>query len=110
MFCHAFYQEDLFYAVSHGHINILSPKFTINKYIALFITTLLNFERFRYPPFGRSLYKGDTEKMNIYLPVKQNDDKTPILDDDFKYSNEGYIPDFQFMEDYIKSLPFSCNI
>ena len=63
-----------------------------NIYTGLFITALLNKERFRYN-YGRAFTMDIIAKTRIKLPV------TP--------SGE---PDWKFMEDYIKSLPFSRNI
>ncbi len=79
-----------------------------SQYAIDFIVTVINHEQFRFC-YGRNCTSG-LDTLVIKLPVKQNDDKTPVLDADCKYNREGYIPDFQFMEDYIKSLPFSCNI
>jgi len=92
MFCHANYQGIPYYAVGHGRVNILFPKFELNKYIGIFICTLINREVYRFS-YGRAVYSTVAEKMKIKLPV------TP--------SGE---PDWKFMEDYIKSLPFSRNI
>ena len=92
MFCHANYQDREYYAVGHGRVNILLPKFELNKYIAIFICTLINKEEYRFS-YGRAVYSSVAEKMLIRLPV------TP----------EG-TPDWQFMEDYIKSLPYSRNL
>lgn len=92
MFCHANYQGIPYYAVGHGRVNILFPKFDLNKYIGIFICTLINREVYRFS-YGRAVYSTVAEKMKIKLPV------TP--------SGE---PDWKFMEDYIKSLPFSRNI
>ena len=38
------------------------------------------------------------------LPIKCNENGTPFFDDSKKYSDEGYVPDWQWMENYIKSL------
>lgn len=92
MFCHANYQGVPYYAVGHGRVNILFPKFSLNKYLGLFICTLINREVYRFS-YGRAVYSAVAEKMIIRLPV------TP--------SGE---PDWQFMEDYIKSLPYSKNL
>ena len=89
MFCQAFYQEQDFYAVSHGRINILIPKFTLNKYIALFICTLINNEKYRFF-YGKAVYSYVIKNLYINLPV----------------NNQGN-PDWQFMENYIKQLPYS---
>ena len=92
MFCHANYQGIPYYAVGHGRVNILFPKFDLNKYIGIFICTLINREVYRFS-YGRAVYSTVAEKMKIKLPT------TP-----------SGTPDWQFMEDYIKSLPFSRNI
>lgn len=92
MFCHANYQGLPYYAVGHGRVNILFPKFELNKHIGIFICTLINREVYRFS-YGRAVYSTVAEKMKIKLPV------TP--------SGE---PDWKFMEDYIKSLPYSKNI
>ena len=89
MFCNAFYQDHSFFAVSHGRVNILTPKFLMNKYVALFVTTLINCEKFRFT-YGRAVYSNVISNLAIKLPA-----------------NSQGTPDWQFMEDYIKSLPYS---
>ena len=64
----------------------------MNPYIANFLIAVLDIERYRYS-FGRKYKKNVIENSKIKLPV------TP--------SGE---PDWKFMEDYIKSLPYSKNI
>lgn len=46
----------------------------------------------------------------IKLPVQHNTDGTIFIDDKHKYSEEGYVPDWHFMEDYIKSLPYGDKL
>lgn len=88
--CCAFYQSDSFCATSD--VNILMPKFEMNKYVALFIATVINFdENYRWN-YGRQCRVGDTKKIKIKLP--------------WIIKNGEYIPDFEFMETYIKSLPY----
>lgn len=64
----------------------------LNQYIAQFLVTVLDMERYRYS-FGRKYNKSAIINSKIKLPI---DDKGK--------------PDWQFMENYIKSLPFSSNI
>lgn len=90
MFCNAFYRDNPFFAVSHGRINILIPRLNLNKYHLLYICTLLNYEKFRFS-YGRAVYKEVAKKMQIKLPVCSENNLTP---------------NWQFMEDYIKSLPY----
>lgn len=64
----------------------------LNPYTALFLVTILDMERYRYS-FGRKYNKNAILNSKIKLPV----------------NSEGN-PDWQFMEDYIKSLPYSANL
>ncbi len=84
-----YYQESDF--ICGDHIVILRSKF-FNRYTGLFISCLLNREKYRYN-YGRAFTMEVIENTSIKLPV------TP--------SGE---PDWQFMEDYIKSLPYSKNL
>lgn len=89
--CCAFYQCENFCATSD--VNILSAKFKMNKYIGLFIATIINFdENYRWN-YGRQCRIGDTKKINIKLPAKKDE-------------NGKFVPDLDYMENYIKSLPY----
>ena len=83
----AFYQEKAFWA--SGDINVLYPNFELNKYIALFICTIMRLEKSHYS-YGR---KWGMEKM------KATEIKLPATRDG--------TPDWEFMESYIKKLPYS---
>lgn len=109
MFGNVYYQEDNFYAVSHGRVSILEPVFDMTKYIGLFIVSIINKEKFKYS-YGRAVYSNVLCNVIIKLPIQHNADGTPYIDPDCTYSEEGYVPDWQFMEDYIKSLPYGDRI
>lgn len=108
MFCNAFYQKEEFYAVSHGRINILIPKFNMDQYIGLFISAIINKEKYKYS-YGRAVYSNVIANMEIKLPIQKSDNH-PIIDETCKFSDEGYIPDWEWMGNYIKSLPYSDRI
>jgi len=103
MFCNAFYQDKDFYSVSHGRVNILSPKFKADPSVLLFICTLINKERYRFS-YGRALYSKEVEKMIIKLPVCKDENNNPVIDPEKKYSDNGYIPDFEYIKEYIERL------
>ena len=84
------YQEKNFSA--SDHVEVLTPLFEMNKYIAIFLVTLINKEQYRYS-YGRKCSQIKLRNSKIKLPV------TP-----------SGTPDWKFMEDYIKSLPYSKNI
>jgi hypothetical protein len=87
----AFYQSEPFCA--SDDVNVLYPKdWELNKYIGLFLVTIIRFNKYRFG-YGR---KWTLEKMKeTYIAL-------PIIKDN--------TPDWQFMEDYIKSLPYSDKI
>ena len=85
------YQIDPF-CVSQN-IAILRPKnFILNSFVAVFLNTIIRKDRFRFA-YGRTLSLDRLKKLKIKLPVDKNSH-----------------PDWQFMEDYIKSLPYSASI
>lgn len=87
----AFYQESKF--VGSDHVEVLEPiNFTLNKYIALFFTSILNLQVFRYS-FGRKRSQIRIIQEKLFLPTNKNGG-----------------PNLEFMEDYIKSLPYSAEI
>lgn len=73
------------------HVEKLIPKFEINKYIALFLVTIMNAEQYRYN-YGRKASQTRMKQISIKLPTKRDE------------------PNWEFMEDYIKSLPYSSSI
>ena len=88
----AFYQSEPFWA--SDDVNVLYAKdfWKMNKYIAMFIITVIKANKYRFG-YGR---KWTIEKMKetaLKLPCK----------------NDG-MPDFEYMEEYIKLLPYSDRI
>lgn len=73
------------------HVEKLIPNFEMNKYVALFLVTLLNLENYRYN-YGRKA--SQTRMKTIYIKLPEKSGK----------------PDFQFMETFMKSLPYSINL
>ena len=88
-----YYQENDF--ICGDHMVVLRSSL-LNKYVGLFITSLLNKERFRYN-YGRAFNKGILSDTKLKLPATKN-------------AQGEYEPDWQWMEDYIKGLPYSRNI
>ena len=86
-----FYQENEF--TSSHSINVLRLKnITLNKYIAMFLILLIRNENYRFN-YGRKWRIERMRYTKIKLPILKNGS-----------------PNWQFMEDYIKSLPYSSNL
>jgi len=86
---HTTYQQSNFSA--SDHVEKLIPKFAMNRYVALFLKTILNREKYRYD-YGRKFNQKRIKATVIKLPAKSNQ------------------PDWQFIENYMKSLPYSSNL
>ncbi len=86
----AFYQPKPFWA--SDDVNVLYPKFKMDKEVALFLCALIRQEKYRFN-YGRKWHLGRMNKSIIKLPVTRNNE-----------------PDWDFMRSYIKSLPFSSSI
>jgi restriction endonuclease S subunit len=109
MFCQAFYQPKNFYSVSHGRVNILSCNYPIfNKYHGLFICTAINKEKYRFS-YNKAVYSGVISDLIIKLPAKSvtNETEKSVTNETGK---SVYEPDWQFMEDYIKSLKCELHL
>lgn len=88
----AFYQSEPFWA--SDDVNVLYAKdfWKMNKYVAMFLITVIKANKYRFS-YGR---KWTLEKMKetiIKLPSKRDGN-----------------PDFTYMEEYIRSLPYSDKI
>ena len=103
-----FYQPDPF--IGFAHVQGMHP---INRVWSekelLFLVTILTFANRDLFNYGRKMRRDTITNSYIKLPAKK-DDKKYIIDTDKKYSDEGYIPDWEWMDDYIKCLPYSDRI
>lgn len=86
----AFYQPVPFCSTEDVHIFI--PKFELNPYRAMFLCTLIKKEKYRFG-YGRKWGIERMKKTEIHLPMNQDENI-----------------DWQFIDNYIKSLPFSAMI
>ncbi|SEL90046.1 Type I restriction modification DNA specificity domain-containing protein [Colwellia chukchiensis] len=87
----SFFQESDFSA--SDHVEKLTPiGFELNKFNAQFILTILKQEQFRYG-YGRKFNQKRIANTMLKLPIDANGN-----------------PNWQLMEDYIKSLPYSASI
>ena len=76
----------------------------------LFIATLIRNEcKIKYQAFERELNAHFRKDFTIKLPVKHNADGI-ALDETHEFSDDGYIPDWEWMDGYMKSLPYSDRI
>ena len=84
------YQHDDFSA--SDHVEKLIPKFAMNKYVALFLATVINHNQYRYS-YGRKASQTRLKKSWIRLPC----------------TDDGQ-PNWKYMETCIRSLAYSRHI
>jgi hypothetical protein len=85
-----FYQPIPFCATAD--VTVLVPKFEMSKYCALFLQAVLETEKYRWT-YGNQIRLNDSQKIKIKLPATKENQ-----------------PDWQFMENYIKSLNYSKEL
>ena len=89
--CTAFYAPEAFCATSD--VNIFCPRFNMSPYVGLFIATVVNYgENYKWA-YGRQCRVGNSKRIKIKLPADANGN-----------------PDWQFMEDYMKALPYGDRL
>lgn len=81
-----FYQANDF---AGSNVTILTPKFELNPILAMFLVLLINANKFKYN-YGRVIGITRLKEETISLPVTENG-----------------TPNWQLMENYINSLPYS---
>jgi hypothetical protein len=86
----AFYQTTPFRA--SDDVNVLYPKFDIDKYTAIFLCVLIRQEKFRFN-YGRKWHLGRMKEAVMRLPTASSGQ-----------------PDWEFIRKYIQSLPYSKSI
>jgi len=86
----SFYQPVPF--VASDDVNVLEPKFDLDKYIGLFLCTLIRREKYRYN-YGRKWHAEKMRESRIRLPVKADGQ-----------------PDWPLMRDYVRGLAYSAAI
>lgn len=96
MFCNVFYHQYEYFSDDNVHtLSFLNPEYARyynNPYINLFLLTVISLLKNKFE-FGRQVRLKRLENLYIKLPVDSNGN-----------------PGWQFMEDYIKSLPYSANL
>ena len=86
-----FFYQPLNYLATPVDVRVLKPKFNLNPFNGLFISTVLQMEKYRYN-YSRKMGTDRLKEFKIKLPSKNNK------------------PDFSAIEEYIKTLPYSSNL
>lgn len=103
-----FIQAEPFYTAQN--VGVLQEREPLSIYVKLFLTTIIRNEcKIKYQAFGRELNAHFRKDFTIKLPVKKNSSGY-VIDKKCMYSKDGYLPDWEWIEQYIKLLPYSDKI
>ena len=86
-----FYQDEKVWVSDNANVFYVRNK-VLNAYLGMFLITILRLEKFRFS-YGMTGKKERLQNFYIKLPVDEND-----------------APDWECMENYIKSLPYSVSL
>lgn len=86
-----FYQDQKVWVSDNANVFYLRKK-KLNPYLAMFLITVLRLEQFRFS-YGMTGKKERLQSFDIKLPVTKKGE-----------------PDWDFMENYIKALPYSSSL
>lgn len=87
MFGNAYYQEEDFFVTAHGHVNVLIPKFNLDKYVGWFMASTIKKMFF---------YKYDFSDMCTQKVLIREVIKLPIT--------ENETPDWAYMKEYMERM------
>ena len=77
--------------------------------VYLFLQAVLTANRYKYT-YGRKVTEAKYLNDWIKLPAKRKEDGSYVYDPACTYSDDGYIPDWNFMECYMRALPYGDRI
>ena len=98
-----FYQPDSF--IGFPHVQGMHPIYHIwTEKQLLFLVTILTFVNCDLFNYGRKMRRDTISNTYIKLPTQKKNGQY-IKDKDNLFSDEGYIPDWEWMDNYMKSLP-----
>lgn len=97
MICEPFYRS----GDNGAFQGLFSKDHKFNKYELQFILSIL---RKYFDNFGYTTGMAHIMDLTFSLPIQTDTNNNPIVDTDHKYHPNGYIPDWDFMEKYIRAI------
>lgn len=100
----SFYQEEDFLGRGGaGSAISLLYNDNLSKYNALFICTVIKIAAQKFD-YSDALTSENLKTLKLRLPVLHNNDGSEFIDKTMEFSDEGYVPDWDYMANYMKSL------
>lgn len=103
MFGYAFYRNLSYKMVTHARVFALLPKFSMNDVLGQFFVGCFSHLPNKYNYSNMCSWNKIKDDF-ISLPIQTDINGNPIIDTERKYHPDGYIPDWDFMEKYIRAI------
>ena len=103
------YYQEIAGVHTDAYLIALKNEMIISLEIGLYLATAINksihnIEHKRYSRGNKATWDRKVENDIIFLPVQTNAEGSPIIDPERKYHTEGYIPDWNYMQERIAEL------
>lgn len=93
--------ESFYRSGDNGAFQGLFPKWENNRYEVQYVLSIL---RRYFTNFGYSTSMANIIDLIFILPIQTDTNNTPIIDQNHTYHPDGYIPDWTYMEKYIRAI------
>lgn len=93
--------ESFYRSGDNGAFPGLFPKWENNRYEVQYVLSIL---RRYFANFGYSTSMANIIDLTFILPIQTDVNNTPIIDRNHTYHPNGYIPDWTYMEKYIRAI------
>ena len=103
-----YYQDEIGLYTDAYLVDLKCDK-NINRELGLYLTTAINksihnLEQKKYSRGNKATWNNKVEYDEIILPVQTDTEDNPIIDMNYSYHSEGYIPDWEYMSTYIRVI------
>ena len=93
--------ESFYRSGNNGAFQGLFPKWICNRYELQFILTIL---KKYFSNYGYSTSMAKIVDLEFPLPIQTDSSNHPVIDPTHKYHPEGFVPDWDYMEKYIRAM------
>lgn len=101
---YAYFQDGEF-TCSHDVNALYQKDGEFNQYTGLFVATVIMHDRYRWD-YGRKWRPKRMVFSELKLPIVQDNEGNAVIDTEKKYSPEGFLPDWKYMEEFMKKMHY----
>lgn len=99
----AYYRDFQYKMATHNHVFSLSGDCLKNKKVGLYLVAQMSYMKNLYSYSNMGTWN-KIKELFVLLPIQTDDNNTPVIDQNHTYHPDGYIPDWTYMEKYIRAI------